>query len=263
MNFYFDQDFSLQKQLCILFMSFFSNVFSAISGGGAGLIQLPALLLFGIPYYKALAIHKIATVALGVGGSLRNISILRNDLSIIIQLIFFGVPGVIFGSSIVELLSEDYLYTLLGIFSILLGAYSFYKPNLGLKIITKEITFLSKIRFTLLVFFIGILNGSVSSGTGLLITILLIKTYGIDFLHAISITFLTVGIFWNASGAFALSKIGNLPINLVIILLIGSFLGGLFGAHLSHLKGNKLIKRCFTILCFIIGITLLVKAIKL
>jgi len=112
LNFYFDQDFSLQKQLFILFISFFSNVFSAISGGGAGLIQLPALLLFGIPYYKALAIHKIATVALGFGGSLRNISILRKDLSIIIQLIFFGVPGVILGTSIVEFLSEDYLYTL-------------------------------------------------------------------------------------------------------------------------------------------------------
>jgi len=39
-------------------ISFFSNTFSAISGGGAGLLQLPALILSGVPYYQALASHK-------------------------------------------------------------------------------------------------------------------------------------------------------------------------------------------------------------
>ena len=65
-------DYSFYKSISILFISFFSNTFSAISGGGAGLLQLPALILFGVPYYQALASHKLATVALGLGGSLRN-----------------------------------------------------------------------------------------------------------------------------------------------------------------------------------------------
>ncbi len=260
---YYYQDFHLQKQLFIFIISFFSNAFSAIAGGGAGLIQLPALLLFGLPYYKALAIHKMATVALGLGGSLRNIGHLKNDIDLIIQLILFGVPGVILGASIVEFLSEDFLYILLGLFSIFLGSYSFFKPNLGLEVIPRKVSLFSRLVFIGLSFFIGILNGSISSGTGLLITILLIKTFGIDFLRAISITFLTVGIFWNAFGAIALSQIGSLPFNILIILIIGSFLGGLFGAHLSNLKGNKYIKKLFTILCFLIGILLLIKAINI
>ena len=62
-------DHSLFKSIYILLISFFSNTFSAISGGGAGLLQLPALILSGVPYYQALASHKLATVALGIGGS--------------------------------------------------------------------------------------------------------------------------------------------------------------------------------------------------
>ena len=48
---------TLNKSISIFLISFFSNTFSAISGGGAGLLQLPALILFGVPYYQALACH--------------------------------------------------------------------------------------------------------------------------------------------------------------------------------------------------------------
>ena len=71
-------DYSIYKSISIFLISFFSNTFSAISGGGAGLLQLPALILSGVPYYQALASHKLATVALGLGGSLRNYKSLKN-----------------------------------------------------------------------------------------------------------------------------------------------------------------------------------------
>ena len=255
-------EFFLNKVL-IFIVSFISNTFSAISGGGAGLIQLPALILFGIPYYQALATHKIATVALGLGGSIRNFKLLRNDIYILWQLLFFGTPGVILGSYIVKYLSEQYLYLILGFFSIFLAIYSFRKKSLGLSSSENNINFSLKLRFVIPIFLIGILNGSISSGTGLLVTILLIKTFEIDFLRAVSITFFTVGIFWNVTGAFFLSKLGSIPINLLIILIFGSFTGGYFGAHLSNLKGNKLIKNTFTIVCLLVGLSLLIKSIEI
>jgi len=48
----------------------------------------------------------------------------------------------------------------------------------------------------------------------------------------------------------------------LIVLIIGSFTGGYFGAHLSKLNGNILIKRTFITVCILVGITLLIKAIK-
>ena len=253
-------DHSLLKSIYIFLISFFSNTFSAISGGGAGLLQLPALILSGVPYYQSLASHKLATVALGIGGSLKNYNSLRNDIYIAWQILFFGLPGVIVGTSIVKLISEKYLYFVLGIFSILLAIYSFLKSDLGLSSGNKKLNFFHEVRFLIFIFLIGILNGSISSGTGLLVTILLIKTFEMDFLRAISMTFFTVGIFWNLTGAIFLSKIGSVPLNILFILLIGSFTGGYLGAHLSKLKGNILVKKTFTVVCFFVGISLLVKS---
>ena len=257
------QDHSIYKSITIFLISFFSNTFSAISGGGAGLFQLPALILSGVPYYQALASHKLATVALGIGGSLRNYKSLGNDIYIAVQILIFGLPGVIFGASLVEFISEQYLYLTLGVFSILLAFYSFIRSDLGLTSVNNNLNFFHKIRFLIFIFFIGILNGSISSGTGLLVTILLIKTFGMDFLRAISMTFFTVGIFWNFTGAIFLSKIGSFSSNILVLLIIGSFTGGYFGAHLSKLKGNVLVKKTFTIVCLSVGTSLTIKALKI
>ncbi len=254
-------DSSFYKSISIFLISFFSNTFSAISGGGAGLIQLPALILSGVPYYQALASHKLATVALGIGGSLRNYKSLKNDSYVAYQILIFGLPGVIFGASIVESISEKYLYLILAIVSILLSFYSFLKSELGQSSRNNKLNLIQKIRFLILIFIIGILNGSISSGTGLLVTILLIKIYGMDFLRAISLTFFTVGIFWNFTGAIFLSKIGTVSSNILLVLIAGSFAGGYCGAYLSQLKGNKLIKKTFTIVCLFVGISLFIKSI--
>ena len=222
---------------------------------------MPALILSGVPYYQALASHKLATVALGLGGSLRNYKSLRNDINVAWQILIFGLPGVIFGATIVEFITEQYLYLFLGIFSILLGLYSFSKSDLGLSSVNNELNLIVKIRFFIFIFFIGILNGSISSGTGLLVTILLIKTFGMDFIRAISLTFLTVGIFWNFTGAIFLSRMGSVPTNILLLLIVGSFTGGYIGAHLSKLKGNKLVKKTFTVVCLMIGISLVIKSL--
>ena len=255
-------DYSFYKSISIFLISFFSNTFSAISGGGAGLLQLPALILFGVPYYQALASHKLATVALGLGGSLRNYKSLKNDINITWVILIFGLPGVIFGASIVKFISQNYLYLFLGIISIILAIYSSLKSDLGLSSKSNVVNLTKKIRFLIFIFLIGILNGSISSGTGLLVTILLIKTFEMDFLRAISVTFFTVGIFWNFTGAIFLSKIEPVSSSILLLLLIGSFAGGYFGAHLSKLKGNKLIKKTFTLVCFFVGISLLFKSIS-
>ena len=258
-----NNDIDFLKLFIIFLISLISNTFSAVSGGGAGLIQLPSLILFGSPYYQALATHKIATVALGIGGSMRNLKSLRNDSDVLLQILFFGTPGVILGSTIVRFLSEQYLYLILGFISIILALYSFHKPSLGLNSKASKINYRLKVKFILPIFFVGILNGSVSSGTGLLVTILLINVFEIDFLRAVSLTFFTVGIFWNAIGALFLSRIGLISTNLLVILILGSFLGGYLGAHLSNLKGNLLIKKTFTIVCFLVGFSLLIKSLGL
>ena len=61
------------EQVMLFLVSLAANLFSAFSGGGAGLIQLPVLIFLGLPFAVALATHKVASVALGIGATLRHL----------------------------------------------------------------------------------------------------------------------------------------------------------------------------------------------
>ena len=57
----------------LFFISLIANIFSAFAGGGAGLLQFPVLIFLGLPFGIALATHKVASVALGIGATIRNL----------------------------------------------------------------------------------------------------------------------------------------------------------------------------------------------
>ena len=45
------------EQFILFCVSLLANLFSAFAGGGAGLLQLPALIFLGLPFGVALATH--------------------------------------------------------------------------------------------------------------------------------------------------------------------------------------------------------------
>ena len=51
---------SLLLLLGLTLIAVIANAMSAFAGGGAGLVQLPALILLGLPFATALATHKLA-----------------------------------------------------------------------------------------------------------------------------------------------------------------------------------------------------------
>ena len=108
-------------------------------------------------------------------------------------------------------------------------------------------------------FLIGFLNGFLSSGTGLFVTIWIISTFNLSFSVAVAYTLILVGIFWNAIGAIALGLYGNINWNYIPILILSSVIGGYFGASFSIIKGSKFIKIVFEIVSFSVGISLLLK----
>ena len=90
-----------ETALMLLFIgliAFVANLFSALAGGGAGLVQLPALILLGLPFSIALATHKIASVALGLGAGLRHAQEKNLNPRLILLILGFGLPGVWLGA---------------------------------------------------------------------------------------------------------------------------------------------------------------------
>ena len=122
------------EQICLLAISLISNIFSAFSGGGAGVIQLPAiLLLFNITFINALAVHKIATVALGIGATSKFARTITFKKDLLIKLLLAGLPGVFIGAQLISFTNDQLARLLLGILIISISLYSFKIKNHGEK----------------------------------------------------------------------------------------------------------------------------------
>jgi len=248
-------------QIFLGFISLFSNFISALSGGGAGLIQLPALLFFGLPFSKALATHKFASVALGLGASVPHLK--RSSLKIYYGLLILipGIPGVLLGAYTSSILPGNFSTTLLGLLTLFLSFYSIGQKNLGN---SNQKNVINKLRLLIGLFglfIIGFLNGYLSSGTGLFVTIWMITIFDLSFSDAVAYTLIFVGIFWNGIGAVSLGLTGNIIWSYIPVLILGSLLGGYFGAYFSIIKGSKFIKVVFELVSFSVAISLLVKGL--
>ena len=178
----------LASQAILFGTAVVANFFSALSGGGVGLIQFPILIFLGLSFAAALATHKVASVFLGVGAILRHMkeSHLERRTSLII--LGSGIPGVILGASLILKAPEKEVLMALGVLTISLGIYSIFKPKLGTQHTPKNWHGPGLWKGVAGLFIVGFLNGSITSGSGLFLTIWLIHHFGMDYKRAIAYT---------------------------------------------------------------------------
>ncbi len=248
---------NLLDQFFLLIASFLANWFSALSGGGAGLIQFPMLIFLGLPFGVALATHKVASVALGVGATLRHMRESHLERRLAAAILLAGVPGVVLGSSFILQVPARLAQTVLGVLTIGLGLYSIFKPALGQHFTPKNQSGSAWLPGLAGIFCVGVLNGSITSGTGLFLTLWLIHYFGLDYKRAVAYTLILVGLIWNGTGAVVLGVLGTVAWTWMPALLLGSLLGGYVGSHWAITRGNKLIKRSFEVLTLLVGAKLL------
>lgn len=233
-----------------------ANIFSAFSGGGAGLIQFPALILLGLSFSVALATHKIASVALGVGAALRHGKESHLERNLALLILLSGMPGVIFGGLVILHIPDRMAEIALGCLTGGLGLYSIFKPDLGLHNKPNHRNMSGMIQGGGVLFLLGILNGSLTSGTGLFVTIWLVRWFGLDYKLAVTYTLILVGLFWNGAGAITLGVLGDVAWDWLPALLLGSLLGGYIGAHLAITQGSRWIKRAFEVMTLLVAVKL-------
>jgi len=251
----------LLQQFWLLLLSFISNLLSALAGGGAGLIQLPVLIFLGLPFPIALATHKVASVALGIGATTRHLRSSHLDWSFVLLILCAGLPGVFLGATIILTIPENLSQLSLGILTAGLGIYSHLQKQLGQIYTPKNRNKAGLLIGSAVLFFIGFLNGSLTSGTGLFVTIWLVRWFGFDYTRAVAYTLILVGLFWNGTGALTLGLQGQIQWNWLPALILGSFLGGYAGTHLGLAKGNRLVKYAFEACAITMGLSLIVRVL--
>lgn len=247
-------------QILLFIISLIANLLSALAGGGAGLLQLPALLFLGLPFGVALATHKVASVFLGLGATARHWRSSTLDWRFALFILVTGVPGVILGASFILQVDDRLAQLALGFLTLGLGLYSWLKPQLGQVEAIQNRSTQGYLIGGLVIMLIGGLNGSLTSGTGLFVTLWLVRWFGLDYKTAVTYTLILVGIFWNGSGAITLGLLSEIKWSWLPALILGSLLGGYLGAHLAIVKGNKLVKRAFEVLTVLVGLALIMQA---
>ncbi|CAH6937233.1 putative membrane transporter protein [Vibrio chagasii] len=246
------------NSLALFFGSLVANTLASLSGGGAGLLQFPLLIFLGLPFSVALATHKVASVALGLGAAYTHIKGGMLSWKICIYLIIVGSIGVVVGANIVLMIPDAIAQKLLGAMILALGVYSRLKKQLGQEEQLKNRDIKGWIIGGVGLALIGIINGSLTAGSGLLVTLFLVRWFGFTYKQAVALTMICVGLFWNGIGGIAIVQAGA-PIYWVWlpILLLSSFIGGSLGAVLANRSSNQLVKTAFEILTFAVGIKLL------
>jgi len=253
----------LFEQFLLFIISTAANTFSAYAGGGAGLLKLPALIFLGLPFAVALATHKIASVALGIGAAIRHSREKKLQWRFALFILITGVIGVIPGALYILTVPENIANLALGVMTVGLALYSWRNPDMGVtasNIHRDQTGFLAGGAVLIM---IGVLNGSLTSGTGLFCTIWLVRWFGLDYKLAVAYTLVIVGIFWNGAGAITLSLLGTVEWSWLPVLLLGSVIGGYTGAHLAIKSRNRSIKRAFELVTFLTGLALIMKAFSI
>jgi hypothetical protein len=245
------------EQILLFLIAVVANWFSALAGGGAGLIQLPILIFMGLPFPLALATHKIATVALGVGATLRHLKEGHLNRHILLLILCAGVPGVIAGVFFILDIPARQSEVALGVITLVLALYSLFKPQLGLHSDPKHRDWFGYIVGGTVLMTIGFANGALSAGSGLFVTLWLVYWFGLEYKVAVAQTLVAVGLGWNGTGALTMGAVAAVQWSWIPALIIGSLAGGYLGAHTSIQAGNLAIKRIYEVVTFIVGLKLL------
>lgn len=245
------------EQIVLLVIAIVANWFSALAGGGAGLIQLPILIFMGLPFPLALATHKIATVALGLGATLRHLREGHLDKVILALIFLTGAPGVVGGAVFILDVPARTAEIALGVLTLLLSLYSWLKPDLGLSTSHRHRDLRGYVIGGLVLCLIGFANGALSAGSGLFVTLWLVYWFGLEYKLAVAQTLVAVGLGWNGTGAVTMGAIAEVQWSWIPALVAGSLIGGFLGAHTSIQSGNLVIKRLYEVITLVVALKLL------
>lgn len=243
--------------ITLFLISFIANAFSAFAGGGAGLLQLPLLIFLGLPFSVALATHKLASVALGIGATTRHFREGSLNWRFSLLILASGLPGVMLGALVIVHVPERPAELALGVLTMGLGLYSILQKELGQSLQRSQKNIQHTTIGMVVLFLIGALNGSLTSGTGLFVTLWLVRWFRLDYKQAVAYTLVLVGLFWNGTGALVLGLQGPIRWDWVPILFVASALGGYAGAHFAISAGNRWIKRVYEVVTLLVGVKLI------
>lgn len=248
-------------QVIIFVFTFLANLFASVSGGGAGFVQFPLLILMGLPFATALGTHKVSVVFLGIGAlAKKKKTAITLDKAVAVVMILIGCPAVVAGTLIVINVPSHIAELTVGLMTVAMGTYTLFKRGFG----SQDLPERSHLRFIvgcILIALVGLLSGSLSSGAGLFATLTLSMVFGLELKRAIFHTMVFVATIWNAVGAFTVGALTAIHWVWVPTMIVAAFTGAYVGTSLLLKLPVEKVRLIFSLVSILSGVLLIYTAL--
>ena len=246
------QEIDLIWLIALVPTAFMAGYIDAIAGGG-GMLQLPMLLLSGMPPVSALATNKIASI---FGTTLALIQYARKGM-VLWKIVFWSFPFCLMASwlggqsaMLIPVIVLEWLIVICIPLALLLV---FLKPKVSLS------TKMSAPFYVPLLSLCGFYDGILGPGTGSYMIIILNRFCGIDYLRATAIA-KPLNLATNLGAAIAFIVAAQVLWDYALPMIISNMLGAWMGSHFAIKKGVGFIRR---VLIFVLSLMLILYLFKL
>jgi uncharacterized membrane protein YfcA len=215
--------------------------------GGGGLIQLPALLI-GLPATaepaSVLGTNKVSSVFGTATSSITYARKIRPDWRTVVPLVVTAAGGSAGGAQLAKFLPKDYFTPIVLVALVVVGLYTWRRPQLGLVSERKHDGRAHYGRTALIGLGVGAYDGFLGPGTGSFFVILLVGVLGYGFLEA-SAKAKIANLATNLAAISVFAAHGSVLWGLGLAMGAANLVGGLLGARTALRQGNGFVRKVF------------------
>ncbi len=242
------------------------GLLGTLVGGGGGFVFLPVLVLaFGVPTHTAVITSLVATLPVGVIGSIGHYK--RGNVNLRLAFLFSaaGLFGAFAGVALANQFSDEGLQNVFGVYSILMGIYIYFN-TLGLDLLASNLSealppFSRKAIFksSFFGFSAGTVTGAFgTSGAAPLLAGLFSMKAPLKIVVGTSLLIVASNTLFAIGSHFL---VGKIDLTLVIFLTSGSAIGASIGplllSKIDTIRSEGNIRYIFAIIMVLMGITMI------
>ncbi|RYF98206.1 MAG: sulfite exporter TauE/SafE family protein, partial [Chitinophagaceae bacterium] len=233
--------------ILLCFAAFLAGFVDAIVGGG-GLIQTPAglILLPNLPVASVIGSLKIPAFTGTSFAAVQYARKVKLYFPLLAMMAAIAFTAAFCGSRLLTMVSNQFMKPFLLVVLIGVAFYTYSKKNFGTH--TEKLHSKKKLLFYagLISLVIGFYDGFIGPGAGSFLIICFISILGQDFLRA-SANAKFVNLATNLGSIVFFATAGKIIYAIAIPMAVCNAAGGMIGARLAILKGNKFIRVFFLI----------------
>jgi len=227
------------RSLAVLGIAFGASLLASLSGGSSSMITTPAWVSLGVAFPVAVASDKVAGMFWTISAARTYLANVAVDRRILMGMGLAGLAGAFAGAMIGTSVNEHILRRGAGVLILvaILASIRTARPPVSPP---------ARLPTSLLGFPLGLYEGLLGSGNGILTSAILMRTRGFDLPVALG-HYYALAALWCALAAGVYFARGAIDWRLALPATIGALAGGTLGARIGKKAGSKLIRPLFII----------------